>query len=156
MRAFIETCADIEVIAAQIYRELSRHSADNPRLYEIMERMALDEEDHALQLRLALRVATDERFSGVNEKVGDPFVLRIRANQLLLQARELVAVEEDILRIAIELEMEFLKIHAGYSLLFKEPVIKKLFTVLARGDELHVDSLKAYLRDYLELKNDPG
>jgi len=148
MNKFLQLCAEIEDLAAQIYRELERHSAGNERLEEIMRRMALDEEDHARQLRFALRVSPKDTFEGISENTGDPYALKLRANQLLQQAKEATLSEYEMLKVAVELENDFHKIHASHSLLFKDPSIKKMFASLARADQLHVAELSQYLRDY--------
>lgn len=148
MNRFLQLCAEIEDLAAQIYQELERQSAGNERLQEIMRRMALDEEDHARQLRFALRVSPKDTFEGVSANTGDPYALKLRANQLLQQAKEETFDEYALLKVAVELENDFHKIHASHSLLFKDPTMKKLFESLARADQLHVADLSKYLRDY--------
>jgi rubrerythrin len=148
MNKFLQLCADIEDLAAQIYRELERQSAGNERLEEIMRRMALDEEDHARQLRFALRVSPKDTFEGISESTGDPHALKLRAKQLLLQAKEATLSEYELLKVAVELENDFHKIHTSSSLLFKDPTMKKMFASLARADQLHVADLHHYLRDY--------
>ena len=150
MRSFLECCAEIETLAALIYQELEKKAAGNEQLAGVMRKLAEDEEAHALQLRFALRMRMDDAFTGVNQKVGDPHLLKARAEELLAQARAGALNEYELLKVAVELENDFRVIHAGYALLFKDAKTKKMFDALARDDQLHMAELGRYLQEYKE------
>jgi rubrerythrin len=148
MRRFIECCAEVEELAAFIYRELEVRADDNEPLQRLMRKLADDEDDHARQLRFALRVSPKETFAGINEAAGDPYQLKSEAEQLLNQVKAGTRNEHELLKIAVTLENRFQGIHAGYVLLFKDDSLKKLFSSLARADEKHLVDLNAYLNEY--------
>lgn len=148
MKKFLEYCAEVEEVAALIYRELAQKAAGNERLQEIMRKMAADEEDHARQLRFATRVSTKDAFDGINEKVGNPYLLKPQADRLLAQVKSGEQSEYDILKTAVELENKFRSIHAGCALLFKEDSFRRLFNALARADQLHMAELDEYIKQY--------
>lgn len=150
MVKFIKECAKIEETAALIYHEFSRNKHCDAELVKIWQDMARDEEDHALQLKFALRVPLGEAFSGVRNNCPDPEKLYALASGILQKTRENGCQLLEMLKDAVTLEKEFCKIHATYALEFKEPGLLKTFKALANADAEHLQALQNYLKRYKE------
>lgn len=145
MIKFLAACALVEDKAAEVYRTMAAMAlADkNETLGALWLEMAGDEEDHAQQVRLAARLVRENAYkqleSAHHEMPGD---LLKRADQLLCQVKTGRLSELEMLRIAVELEKHFRKVHTSYTLLFQEPSMRTMFDALARADNQHLGGLK--------------
>jgi rubrerythrin len=142
---FLTACALVEESLANIYREMAAASAMKDReLSAIWMEMARDEEDHAQQLRMAARLTRDNAFDAEASKIDiDPSVLTSRANAFLEQIVSGQLTESDMLRIALELEEEFSRLHATSALAFRDGSLKEMFKAMARAEDKHTASLIA-------------
>lgn len=148
MKKFLQKSQEIETLAAEVYRDFAKSSEGNEKLAEIWLQMAKDEEDHALALKLALRVPHEEAFEKVSENCPDPDELKTLMTEISERAKSGTASEYEMLRDAVSLENNFRKFHATYALVFKEESLLKTFKALARADELHLEHLNEYIREY--------
>lgn len=154
MLKLLGVCETIERTMAQIYRLLAKNETADPRLRTIWLEMAKDEDDHAAQLQLAQRLASERVFQ---EKSGmlldDVTRLQHRAQRFLelLKARSLS--ETDALRMAIALEAEFKDAHVNTALRFEDKGLEQMFQALCRADEQHVQGLKNYVAARPDYRN---
>lgn len=151
MVKFINTCARIEEMAAKVYHEFSRNSRCDAELTAIWSKMARDEEDHAHQLRLVMRLSATEILEKISEKCPDPEELSTRLEQILQDAREGNQEVLEMLKVAVVLEKEFRRVHVATSLIFRDPNLLKTFERLAAADDVHVRELQAYIKRFKEI-----
>lgn len=142
---FLTSCALVEDALANIYREMAAVSATNDQELSVMwMEMARDEEDHALQLRMASRLTRDNAFDIEASKIDiDPLVLANRTNAFLEQIVTGQLTGSDMLRMALEIEGEFSQLHATTALAFKDGSLKEMFKAMARAEDKHTASLIA-------------
>jgi rubrerythrin len=150
MKKFLVKSVEIEEMAADVYRQFARNDKSGERLTKIWRQMAKDEEDHALALKLALRVPYEETFSGLRDDCPDPDKLKTMITEILERAKEGVSDEHQMLKDAVILENNFRKFHATYALAFNDESLLKTFKALSRADELHLKGLNDYLKEYKE------
>jgi len=145
MVKFLVSCALVEDKAAQVYQSLrdAALATGDEELGGLWQRMAREEESHALQLRLAARLSREHVFELLppGDKT-DPAVLLELAEALLERARSEQLDELGMLQIGDELETGFHSIHTAYTLLFGDPGLKKMFDALARDDNQHLAALR--------------
>jgi len=145
MRSFLTACEEIENTVARIYHELSLCPAFDAQLRSIWVKMAREEEEHAMQFTFALRLGAARIIEGSRlprERIRE---LLERARSLLESVRSVPLSEEEVIRISLHLEQDFLDVHISASAVFHEPDMHEMFKRLAKGDEAHVTALKQYL-----------
>lgn len=148
MQKFLNACAEVEEAIGQIYREYEKLSQGEEVLEQIWRDMARDEDAHAQQLRLAMRLPVKTAFAGIKEGAPDLDELRRVAAEALVEARTGKMKLLEMLKTAVSLENNFRGIHAGCALLFKDPSLQKTFKALARADQEHLAALDAYLKGF--------
>lgn len=149
MIKFLVACALVEEKAAQIYQAMgtAAQAANDESLASLWRNMALDEEDHASQLRLAARLSRERVFEKLPTRGHeDPVVLLERADVLLKHIQSTPLSEIDMLRVAVELEKRFIKLHTSYTILFQELSTQKMFEALAKAEDSHLAGLRARIK----------
>lgn len=146
MQAFMNRCAEIEDILAQIYRELAEVFATDRDLEDIWLGMADDEGEHAREIRLAKRMLKDDII--VCEQVSDAQIRRLlsRARDILAKVRRSVLPIKEALRLSLHLEDEFRQVHVLCAVRFADSAVQKIFERLGRADREHVARLAEYCR----------
>ncbi len=149
MNKFLDLCAQVEETASLIYLEFASSSQPDKELQSIWQKMARDEQQHAQQLRLAIRLPKNESIQDVlAEDCPEPAELLLRSSEILEDFKEETFSILKMLKAAVELEKDFLKIHATYALTFKTPSLKQTFEALARADQHHTGELNGYIRKF--------
>lgn len=146
MIKFLAACALVEDKAAEIYRAMANTALaeKNQELAALWLQMAADEEDHAQQVRLAARLSREKIFVELKmDGEETPFALLERIATILKKVTTTRLSEPEMLRVAMDLESHFHKVHTAYTILFQDPSMKKMFDVLARADDKHLAGLKA-------------
>ncbi|MHB8709559.1 MAG: ferritin family protein [Desulfuromonadales bacterium] len=145
MIKFLAACALVEDKAAEIYRAMAATALaeKNQELAALWLQMAADEEDHAQQVRLAARLSREKIFVELKmDREETPFASLERIETLLKEVTSTRLNEPEMLRVAVELESHFHKVHTSYTILFQDPSMKKMFDALARADDKHLAGLK--------------
>lgn len=145
MRKFIGQCVEVEKLIAKTYRIFAESEHNDEELAGVWEKLAKDEEEHAMQLDFATRMPIDAAFSGVSESTPDPVEMYAIVNGILQKARNGYQDSMEMLDDALTLENGLHGIHATQALLFKDPSLLKLFQSLADSEEIHVAKLHNYL-----------
>ncbi len=148
MFRFLNKCAQIEENTALIYHEFANNKKCDPDLAAIWLRMARDEENHAQQLKLAIRLLRDDIADLVKDGGVNPDEMNGLAKSVLGKARNENYELLDMLNDAVVLEDSFRNIHATCALEFKDPSLLATFKRLAQADEVHVEGLNTYLAHY--------
>lgn len=149
MIQFLSYCKQIEECVGSIYQEFAANPGCDAELKLIWEKMAREEQDHSMQIQLAMRLPFTETFhEGLAEECPDLQELLARGREVLAEARTAPFSVLKMLQTAIELEKEFLKVHAPCALRFKNASLKKTFEALARGDRHHTEALAGYIKKF--------
>lgn len=146
MNGILVDCGSIERLAAEIYQRLAAQTTFSETVRKTFARLAADEVEHAAQLDLAQKfpessAAMVKRISG--EKISEALAEIKRISHDLPQY---IHSEEDALKMAIDLENSFVRIHLDNAFYFTDTRYSKLFDNLGRGDAAHLESLKECLR----------
>ncbi len=148
MHKFLNICAEVEETVAQIYHEFASNPQSDAALVRIWKDLAKEEEAHAQQLKLAMRLPVKHVFNGLSKGTPSPEELHQVALDLLKKARGGEMGLLDMLKSAVLLEKEFRKVHATCSLQFKDESLKATFTALAKADADHLAALDDYLTKF--------
>lgn len=143
---FLTACAQVEDKAAEIYRAMAdaAQAQNDNELAVLWREMADDEENHAHQVRLAMRLSRQNIFAELkSEEKNTPFTMLEHADALLQRVKASTLDEGGMLKVAVELEKHFQTVHTAYFVLFNDPSMKKMFDALARADDKHLMALRA-------------
>lgn len=141
---FLDLCALFELKIGDLYTHFAKLFAEDAELSSLWRKTALEEENHAQQFRMAVRL------QGSGIKYVNTDLSKAVANLRKLQA----AVEkyigmtlspQDALRLAIKLEDQVAVLHMDTIVVFEDPELKRLFEAMMECDKGHVSMLQNYL-----------
>ena len=146
MYGILRDCYQIEIISEKIYRKLAANETYAPEIRKAFHKLSGDEQNHASQIDLLvqapdLRIDVVTRISG--EKVEKVLAL---AEKILAEVEKKEISEEEALRHALQMEQEFIKIHAHNALHFDTQRLADFFDSLGRADLVHLNTLKELLQ----------
>lgn len=138
----LELCEQIEHYNAKIYRHFAKTFAETPELAALWHKTALEEENHAQQFTLALKL---QHLKVITETTVD----KVKADTLLTHVK---AVYEGVLAAnpskfyalvtALNLEEKLAEFHANAVAVFVDESFKKLFTAMMKADREHIDAIQ--------------
>ncbi len=141
MKKYLLLCVEIEETIARIYRQMAKSAKLPSELRTLLQTLANEEDDHAMQLRFALR------FPAGTAVIDKPYD-RAPAQNLLSRAKELLEKTcrqefdpRQAIEMGIELEEDFCQAHIGNSMEFRDENLKKMFAALAQDDKIHSQKL---------------
>lgn len=149
MKKYLLLCIEIEETAAKTYRQLSESTNLPTNLKVVMQVLADDEDQHAMQLRFALRlpagsIVLDKKFDRAPVES-----LLARAKALLERTRQKDFDAKLAIEMGIELEQDFCQAHIGNCMEFHDQSMKKMFAALAQDDKAHMQKLLDAKAKYL-------
>ena len=146
MYGFLFECKKIEENAHQTYRLLAKNDQYPEKLREVFLSLSDDENGHARAIDLAMQ-ANKEDLDVTPfiswEKITEAKSL---SDEFLCKAQRTLVAEEDSLRMAIEMEQVFVKIHIQNALHFNDKNLLELFQALEDEDQKHIETLKDCLK----------
>ncbi len=141
MKKYLLLCVEIEETVARIYRQLAKSKNLPGELKVILQNLADDEDDHASQLRFALRFTAGTSFTQKTFDHAPIQTLLDRAKDLLDKTSQQDFDARQAIATGIELEQDFCQAHVGNSLNFKDESLKKMFAAMAQDDRVHSQKL---------------
>lgn len=146
MYGILRDCYQIEIISEKIYRKLAANEAYAPEIRKEFQKLSGDEHNHASQIDLLvqapdLKIDAVTRISG--EKVEKVLAL---AEKILAEVEKKDISEEEALQHSLQMEHEFIKIHAHNALHFDTSRLADFFDSLGRADLVHLNTLKELLQ----------
>jgi rubrerythrin len=141
MKRHLNICVKIEEIVGKIYRQLATSPQLSAEVKQTLNEMASDEDEHASQLRFALRFPVDSVVSSAAEMRQKAQELLTQAEQIFLQICQTGITDQQAIEIGIKLEQNFCQAHIGNSFNFKDGQHKAMFAAMARADEEHCQRL---------------
>jgi rubrerythrin len=141
MKRHINICIRIEDTIGKIYRKMAESAGLSAQARQVLLGLAEEEEDHAGQLRFALRFPEDLVVKSLPAMMNQAQQLLEEA-QIIFENAELNQVnDQQAIRIGIELEKKFCQAHIANSFEFSDDSLKKMFAAMAKADELHCQRL---------------
>lgn len=145
MNRMLQLCAEIEETIARIYRKLAVSVVCEPQLTRVWQELASDEDQHALQLRFAQRLAKEDILGDQKLPPGKIEQLHARVQSVLAGVEKATPSKRDALRVSVKLEQDCLAVHIGRCAEVNDPGAEKILRALSREDAQHVEVLRAYL-----------
>ncbi len=144
----LDACQEIEEIASQIYHYHADQFADNDKISQLWRKTAREEENHALQVVLAKKIA--KTISGTSLDVGLTESTRNLVRTLFEAIKKSPPRLEEAIRTAILFEETLAQFHMDNALLFFEDTgIAGLFKALMMHDKKHMQELESALANCL-------
>jgi len=141
MKRHINICIRIEETAGKIYRKMAESQCLCTKTRQALQELAKDEDEHANQLRFALRFPENSVVKSLPAMLKQSQQL-LELAQRLLQKTDLNQVDDTrAIRIGIEMEKRFCQTHIANSFEFTDQKMKNMFAAMAKADELHCQQL---------------
>lgn len=146
MNEFLSNCHKIEMNASKTYKLLAQNEAYPKKLRHVFLELSNDENGHARSIDLALQANHKELDANpliAWEKIIEAVEL---SEKFLKRVQQSTFDEEKALRLSVEMEQVFLKVHVQNALHFGDHRVKNLFQSLEEEDQKHINKLKDCLR----------
>lgn len=143
-KTFLDLCRGIEGQCADLYHYYSSIYEDIPEVSGLWKKTALEEENHAKQFELVIRLWNETEFDVLLGSMRTAYSIQLKLSDLLKNIRHtrpdpLLAISK-----AVEMEERLADLHAHISLKFKEESMQKLFNALNGADCDHIADLRRY------------
>lgn len=146
MYGVLADCYQIEISSEKIYRKLAANETFATEIRQAFQSLAVDEQNHASQIDLLVQ-SPDSKIEAVTRISGDKVAQVLALAEKIMAKVENVAIsEEEALNLSVQMEQEFVKIHAHNALHFSDQRLADFFDALGRADLIHLNRLKDLLR----------
>lgn len=143
----LEKCREIEFLCRDIYTCFAEIFADDQEAVALWRKTAVEEQNHADQITLALKLR--KGLSCYVEVDSSQIDFKITQMQGYL---EMVKISpptlKEALALAIKLERKISSFHLDEMMVFEDESIKKLFSAMMASDRNHVESLEAAYKEF--------
>lgn len=146
MYDLLSDCRKIELHACKTYKLLAQNEVYPEKLRQVFLELSNDENSHARSIDLFLQASQDDlkAIPGIAwEKIKEAIEL---SEKFLRQVQTSTVHEEQALKMSVEMEQVFIKVHVQNALHFNHGKMAKLFQSLEEEDQKHIDKLKACLK----------
>jgi rubrerythrin len=140
----LELCRDVEAASAELYKYFAEIYSDHPELAALWRKTAKEEEDHAKQFVLALKMRREPFIDAIvidGSKAENALKIVRSLNDM---ARKSPPGMLEALRAAIKLEKGLADFHMSTAVHFVQENQKQLFLALMRADNEHVEALEKF------------
>jgi len=139
LSSFMDLAVDLELGISDLYKQIADRAGDEP-LAARLRALAKEELNHANAIRRGKRYLEEmpDEFSGPTMSAAE---IMKGHEEITTFQRELDKGSpqlSDLLRKMLDLEKRFEKIHMGVLVVIKDPSLKRLFNMLAKGDQSHI------------------
>ena len=140
----LQGCHDLELLAARIYQRFEDAHKGTPDIAALWHKTAAEEESHAQQIALAMRMRKD-LVVGTKADRTKVFEILAFARSVLIEVTAKPPSIAEALRKAIELETRFQTFHLDEVAVFADEGQRALFRAMQAADKAHVGALKKAL-----------
>ena len=141
----LDQCGRIEAKCAELYRHFEKLYAGNEELSALWRKTANEEDNHALQFRLAANIK-GTGMEGVRASQPD-FTKKLKHIESFIEkVIQSQPTSVEALRIAIHLEENMQEFHMSSMVDFADPDMSNLFVAMMNNDKGHVDMLGTTLK----------
>jgi rubrerythrin len=151
---FLDKCAALEGKIAEVYHHLEAVFADDLPLSRLWHKTATEEENHAQQFHLGVRLK-GAGMKNVNMGLDQGIEYIRKVTDYLDKLLHIQPVAEEALTWAIKLEEQLAALHMSSIVNFEDPEVKKLFEAMMKSDQEHMSRLEAFLAARRSGKNVP-
>lgn len=151
-KIFLDVCAGIEKLCADLYHHYSIIYQDIPEASSLWKKTALEEENHQKQFELAIRLWDETEFDVLNDSLKQAYTIQYK---LMTFMNNIKSSKPDLLTAvskAIEMEKKLAALHVSTALKFKEASMQDMFKALSEADNGHMADLLQY-QSILSLPN---
>lgn len=142
-QALLEKCRTIELLNMDLYNRFAETYHDIPEAEYLWRKTAREEENHAEQFSLALKLKKGlQMHSTIALDTADKLILRLQNIIAGLPTKSLSLLEA--LEFALKLEQYLVKFHISCVATFTDPSFQKLFNAMMASDQEHVTAIDAY------------
>jgi len=141
-QALLEKCRTIELLSKDLYTRFAETYQDSPEAVYLWRKTATEEENHAEQFTLALKLKKGLLLqSTISLETADKLIARLTNVIDGLASKQLSLI--DALEFAIKLEQYLVKFHLSCIVTFKDPSFEMLFKAMMASDQGHIASIEA-------------
>jgi rubrerythrin len=138
---FLDVCAKIEGLCAQLYHYYSDLYTDLDDVSRLWKKTAMEEENHQKQFELAYRLRDDVGID-LNADLDRIYRIHQKVSTLLAHVRQSPPDIVTALTKAIEMEESIADLHLDSSVHFHDESISRMFQALQEFDQDHVKALR--------------
>ncbi len=142
---FLDCCALIEHKCADMYHYYSELFNDTPEMARLWKKTALEEENHARQVRLAIRMIDEIATFPADASLDKVYRVNRTLDALLAGVKQSPPSRTTALRKAIETEQHLAGLHVDHALMFRDPSTNQMFKALHDADQGHITELQKQL-----------
>jgi len=138
----LEKCRTIELLSKELYTRFAETYVDSPEAVYLWRKTATEEENHAEQFTLALKLKKGlQLHSTITLDTADKLISRLSTIIEGLPSKSLSLA--DALEFAIKLENYLVKFHLSCIATFKDESFQELFKAMMASDQGHISSIEA-------------
>lgn len=142
-QALLEKCRNIELLSKDLYTRFAETYLDSPEAVYLWRKTATEEENHAEQFTLALKLKKGlQLHSTITLDTADKLISRLTNVIEGLPAKSLSLM--DALEFAIKLENYLVKFHLSCVATFKDQTFQNLFNAMMASDQGHIAAIEAF------------
>lgn len=141
---FLGRCAAFELACAELYVYFDRLFLEDPEFSALWRKTAREEENHAQQFDLAVRLKGIGMLS-VKTDLSTAFERLQKLEEYVESLMESNPSKEQALDLAIRLEDQLAEMHMASIVDFHDEELKRLFTAMLNNDRGHVVMLRDFL-----------
>lgn len=139
----LEKCRTIELLSQELYTRFAENYADIPEAVYLWRKTAVEEENHAEQFTLALKMRKCLNMkSTITLETADKLIARLKNVIAGLPSNRLSLLEA--LEFAIKLEQYLVKFHLSCVAVFNDDSFQKLFNAMMASDQGHIAAIEEY------------
>jgi len=143
LKALLECCRDIEILCSRLYVLFAEAHKADAEAHELWRKTAKEEDNHADQLRLALKL--EGALNGAQVSIEEARAVRDEMKHLVADVRKKTPSIPEALRMAIDLEKKLAAFHVSQAAVFGSGAQKALFEAMMRANDGHVTALEVAL-----------
>lgn len=140
----LDACEDVEKVGAEIYHFLADHFHDNAPIARLWRKTALEEENHARQVRLAKKMLKSIVWISTDtwRKI---FSAQAQIHEIYGRIQDSTPSLKEALLFAIDMEEKMDFIHMQNSIIMEDKAGNDLFIAMMKADKGHAERLKEAL-----------
>ena len=144
--ALLMTCSEIEFLAGEFYRLLSRLHTQDPDAVALWLKTAKEEDNHKLQFDLGRRLSSTVTCGAVlDQRQADRVVQSFHDAIDKITASPAPPTVRSALQIAIKMETMMMQFHMDHAVVFTSDSYRDMFQAMMAQDHQHVQALEDFL-----------
>ena len=144
--ALLMTCSEIEFLAGEFYRLLSRLHTHDPDAVALWLKTAKEEDNHKLQFDLGQRLSSAVVCgAALDQKQADRVVQSFHDAIAKIAASPVPPTVRSALQIAIKMETMMMEFHMDHAVVFTSESYREMFKAMMAQDYQHIQALKYFL-----------